>query len=383
MLPLRPTLEYKSQHFVPQCYLRSFSINNDRRSIALYNYANQRSIFGASIKGQCAKDYFYDETGSIDKIFNGYEGKYAEIVRSIVESGTTTEEGFRFLRCYAYLQHLRTEAMAKIQEAMMSEMVEFIFKDDPEGQEWAKFDPRTIPRESISNFILTMPYFAGLTDCLVINKTGNPFITSDNPSVIANRFHVQRRGQRHGGSGIISSGFMMILPISPKILFVSYDKGVYGANLNRDGVIFAHRDKDIEALNALQILKASQNLYFHNVNNSKYVEMMVSKYKVHRPAAWNKWIFAVECEATGSETHKFYRVVKTPEEMRTGDGFFHNQSLAVNPKTWCSLFAIREKPRYFDTKSMVGLVRSEELMNLRRFLREPSFPVKVPRKSQS
>jgi hypothetical protein len=85
-------MKYKSQHFVPQCYLRQFSDNQSLKTISLYNLKKSRCISGASIKGQCARDYFYDRTGIIDKILGGYEGRYSTIVRKITSAETATGE---------------------------------------------------------------------------------------------------------------------------------------------------------------------------------------------------------------------------------------------------------------------------------------------------
>ena len=253
-------MQYKSQHFVPQCYMRPFSINDDRRSIALYNFNSNRCIASASIRKQCARDYFYDRTGATDALLGGYEGKYSTIVRSICTGGDFDgEEGLKFLRCFSYLQYLRTEAMAKQQAFMLADMADFVFDNDPDGREWATADPTRIPRQSVASFISTMPYLSGLRDCIVINQTNVPFITSDNPSVVANRFHVQKQGRKYGGAGTVSSGFMLFLPLSPRFLFASYDSGVYGVELEGRRTVSVRRVRDIDALNALQILKSSEN----------------------------------------------------------------------------------------------------------------------------
>jgi hypothetical protein len=115
--------------------MRPFSINGDRRSIALYNFNSNRCIAGAAIRNQCARNYFYDRTGAIDAILGGYEGKYSEIVRSITGGVFDHEEGLKFLRYFSYLQYLRTEAMARQQALMLTDMADFVFDNDPEGRE--------------------------------------------------------------------------------------------------------------------------------------------------------------------------------------------------------------------------------------------------------
>ena len=372
-------MQYRSQHFVPQCYMRPFSINGDRRSIALYNFNSNRCVAGAAIRNQCAKDYFYDRTGATDALLCGYEGKYSEIVRSITDRSFDHEEGLKFLRDFSYLQYLRTEAMARQQALMQTDMADFVFDNDPEGRKWATVDPSTIPRESVTSFISTKSYLAGLRSCIVVNRTDVPFITSDHPTVIVNRFHVQKQRRNRGGEGLINSGFMLYLPLSPRYLFASYDHGVYGIEHDGRRTVSARRPRDIEALNALQILKSSENLYFDSGKHAGYVENLVARYRSLRPAAWYKWNFAVEQEPQLSSGFRSFSVVDTPAEFRTGNGLMHMQSISVNPGIWCSLFSFRPKPKFYDTKSGVGLVRSPELMRLREILREPSPPIRIPR----
>src|SRR5262245_44200254 len=59
----------KNQHFVPQFYLRNFSIDVHRRSIALVNLARGNYVPAASIKSQCSRDYWH---GDPDPEFEGY-----------------------------------------------------------------------------------------------------------------------------------------------------------------------------------------------------------------------------------------------------------------------------------------------------------------------
>jgi len=373
-------MQYKYQHFVPQCYLRSFSIDQNCRAVALYNIRSGTSANGVSIKRQCAKDYFYDQNGKIEAEFTGYEGKYAEVLRHVIAStGGALEDDLLFLRNFAYLQFLRTEAMAKHLALMMSDMADFLFDNDPEGRAWATINPITIPGKSIANFISTKAFLGDLCDCIVVNDTKTPFITSDNPAVILNRFHVQKQGQQYGGAGLLSSGVMLVMPLTPRLLFASYDKGVYRVNLEMGSSLRARRNRDVEALNALQVVRAFENLYFDKIDHAEYVRTLLCQYSSRRPTVWHKWIYAVQKEKDIQGEFDCFREVNTPEEFRAGKGLMMHKSVSVNPGIWCSLFPVRHKPKYFDTKSELGPVRSENLLRLHE-LKEPRFPIVIPRK---
>jgi len=227
----------------------------------------------------------------------------------------------------------------------------------------------------------TAPYLEGLKDCIVVNLTSRPFITSDNPAVSVNRFHIQKSQLKIGGSGILSSGYMLVLPLSPKITFISYDSGVYSASLAGQGLAYIRKERDVEALNALQVIRASENLYFQDKRNTGYIGDLAEKYKSRRPDVWHRWTFAVERPSDSIDEFRRFEVIKTSAEMRAGRGFMHLRSEAVNPGVWCSLFSFRSKPILFDTQSASGPVRSQELWNARDFDR--AYPrIKIPRRSE-
>ena len=53
--------DWKSQHFVPQFYLRNFSVKETDRKVALYHIPSGRFVPGAPIKSQAYEGNFYKE----------------------------------------------------------------------------------------------------------------------------------------------------------------------------------------------------------------------------------------------------------------------------------------------------------------------------------
>jgi hypothetical protein len=69
--------------------LRPFSVDEQGYAIHLFNIKREKCIATAPVKGQCARDYYYGEDGLLEHILQGYEGRYATIVREIKQrSGT-------------------------------------------------------------------------------------------------------------------------------------------------------------------------------------------------------------------------------------------------------------------------------------------------------
>jgi hypothetical protein len=63
----------KLQHYVPKCHLRPFGHGDELRSINLLNLNSSQFIRGASLKGQCASDYFYGEDGVVERALQHWE----------------------------------------------------------------------------------------------------------------------------------------------------------------------------------------------------------------------------------------------------------------------------------------------------------------------
>ena len=57
--------------------------------------------------------------------------------------------------------------------------------------------------------------------CLVRNRTNLPFVTSDNPAVMTNRWHLTDRRARGVSPGLGNAGMIGLLPLAPDILPVS------------------------------------------------------------------------------------------------------------------------------------------------------------------
>lgn len=362
--------KFKLQHFVPKCYLRPFCRKDNEKLINLFNLHRGEGFFSANIRGQCARNFFYDKTGKAESFFSSWEGRYSEIVKNIVKFGKFSLADLEFLRAFAFLQHLRTEETAKQQTLAFSEMRDFVFDGDPEGRINAEIDPKSIPAHSLYNFIWTSPFLADLKDCILYNKTRTPFITSDNPGILFNRYHIQKGYYKFHGSGIINSGAMLVLPISPEHTFVSYDPGIYYAELSGEASAILKKSKDIEAINCLQIIRSAENIYFHNQENLEYVKLLYKKYQDKRRNQWFELHYAsVDAEQTNDGWIR-YSVVHSPEDFRKSKGLIHFMACSVNPGVWCSTFRFQQKPRYYDTRSGLGLIRSSVFLDVHLAMHE-------------
>jgi hypothetical protein len=81
----------KRQHFVPQFYLRNFSSDASRKTIHIFNISREISIFGANLRSQCYKDYFYGRLADFEKGLGLLESATSAILRNIVEADAVSE----------------------------------------------------------------------------------------------------------------------------------------------------------------------------------------------------------------------------------------------------------------------------------------------------
>ncbi|MSO70436.1 MAG: DUF4238 domain-containing protein [Alphaproteobacteria bacterium] len=109
------------------------------------------------------------------------------------------------------------------------------------------------------------PALWDLKPILIINKTREDFITSDNPVVRVNQFW--RRKFTGYGVGLSNAGLLIYLPLSPGCTLLMYDDAVYHIVCDSHNRINVKSGKDVRAINRLQMLNAVDNIYFSNPLN--------------------------------------------------------------------------------------------------------------------
>jgi hypothetical protein len=75
---------HKSQHFVPQHYLRAFS--TDGRSVRICHLCSGRIVPNGSIKDQSCRDYFYGKDRRIEHALAHMEGGDEAVPKQLRES---------------------------------------------------------------------------------------------------------------------------------------------------------------------------------------------------------------------------------------------------------------------------------------------------------
>jgi hypothetical protein len=250
---------HKNQHFVPRCHLKPFSAGRQGLAINVLNIPSGLAIKNAPVKGQCSRNYFYGKDLKIEKILQFSEERYADFVRRVSRPGyVLSADDIFMVKRFTCLLNGRTEMAARRRALSMEDMKDAIFttRDHLEETELTEED---VVRMSLSTTVGTWHLVDDLKTCLLRNKTDHPFVTSDDPAILTNRLHFQRL--KSPAFGLMSSGAILILPLTPTICALAYDGDVYSLE-NVGGWVSLKKDVDIRSINDHQFLKCGQNIYF-------------------------------------------------------------------------------------------------------------------------
>lgn len=320
----------KNQHYVPQCYLRPFTIDGADAAINLYNIDRQQFIPFAPVKNQCSRDYFYGHDEGLEKAIQSIEGAYGAALREILRPGyVLTDTHQTTMRWFWLFQYLRTEAAAKRSVEMMASMKEVAGLTDPSF--------RLAIKEAV---IMAMHAFAesmhsidDLKICLIRNRTSIPFFTSDDPAVLTNKWWLTDNRTRGRSFGLHSAGAIILLPLSPKLLCLGYDGDVYSVPHDR-GVVDVRRESDIASFNQHQVLNCRANLFVQNAEHSRVVHEAFSVAAKNRSTNRHTVTYAVRDRTEGEYTR--YRVVDPGEHEDHTEALLHTQVIHPVPLSWPS-----------------------------------------------
>lgn len=340
----------KNQHFVPRCYLRPFTVDEADAAINLYNIDRKRFISNAPVKHQCSGDYFYGKDDLLEAAIRSLETAYARVLREVLAPNYSLRDEHRVtLRRFWLLQHLRTE-QASVRAVEMTQATETVPGIEPSF----RLQIRDAVQMAMRIFARSMHAIDDLKVCLIRNRTQAPFVTSDDPSILGNRWHQETRRARWRSFGMNSAGAILILPLSPRVLCLGYDGDVYSVP-HTQGWVETRRESDIHALNELQFLNCRANIFVRDDVHSTVVHDAYLRCASRRTVGRHVVRYAVLDHST--QTHSRYRVVERKDVDRNQEALIHSQVVHPRPYAWPAVVHWRPGGSVFTNDTGLGYVR--------------------------
>jgi hypothetical protein len=250
----------KRQHFVPRFYLKAFGTTD--RLINLYNIRRRRAINDVSLRDQCYTHNMYGADGAIEGALADLERIAARVIDGLREdpcppvAGDAAHLG---LLAFVILQLSRTEGARAAARAMAHELEDAVFEGTPPSE------LRMNEEQALTLMLGCVPEMLDTTRDLAITSViagQGEFLTSDNPAFKYNQYC---EGVRHFGvTGTRARGLQIFLPLSPQLLLMFYDAGVYKVGTRRRAQVVQATQSDVFALNRLQFMNAQDNIFYHD-----------------------------------------------------------------------------------------------------------------------
>ena len=120
-----------------------------------------------------------------------------------------------------------------------------------------------------ANILLT-----DLVPAVIINKTDQDFIFSDNPVIFYNLIY---RDPTHSFEGYQSPGLIVFCPISSKKCLLLFDPVYYDIQLNKNKVEVTNKE-DIKAINKLQFHNSCENIYYQSESQKSILDQLSKEY---------------------------------------------------------------------------------------------------------
>lgn len=341
----------KNQHYVPRCYLKAFTHDRQGAAIDLYNIRGDRLIPWAPVKNQCAKDYFYGNDLLVERGLQPVEAAYGVLLGSLLtRRAPLSAQQEQFLKEFWVLQQLRTDAASK--RVMATE----------EGIRQVLGEAHQLPpateREAIQIALGGFPHHAhsviDLSLRLIVNRTPVPFITCDDPAMLANRWYAVDPRAAQRSFGFASSGALLLMPLSPELYLVGYDSGVYRIDATDRWVTIKDR-RDVDALNQHAYLRALSNLYVHDA--AQWPEVVRGLTEVLGRRGENRARTGLAVAVGGDRFGQRFRFVNRAFEPTDQEGIIRFWYHRAQPRTWPSFLRWRDGGHVFSNGSAAGFVR--------------------------
>lgn len=344
--------DHKNQHFTPRILMRPFTLDGDGKAINLYAFGTDKVVQNAPVKHQCARNYMYGKDGKIEEGLAKIEGRYSEAISRVLTSADSSED-LDTLRFFAHLQLRRTEmAISRIAAHEQGIFKEVFGNDEPEHP----------PREyymvqSLKICFETDNKLSDLKTRIIENRSAVDFVVSDDPAMLTNRYSTQKLGG--GGFGLVSSGLILTMPLTPKLALICYDGLVYTVPEILNGRIVLKKDADAEALNELQYINANAGIYFASWDSRDQVREAFKAAEARRTGESAVFTHLI-CVGTDGNGGEIFRAGTREEALAAKKSMIRTEYRYPVPSRWVSPLKFRRPAKTHYNGTGAGHVRKAE-----------------------
>jgi hypothetical protein len=309
---------YINQHFVPQFFLRRFSGRSDR-SIGLFLTEQERFVFRASIRDQCSKPHFYMTKGGLEKVLNeGVEAPAANAIARITNDPWAFKfrsQDYHVLLRFVRVQSVRTMRAFSEQEDWMKVIQSrrgLPTWDDSNISSLGNTEPQAAKFFRMLYAVFTYPILIDLFPIIITNNTSKEFIVSDNPVVLCNSAATSNNCTGNV-IGFAASGLQIVLPLSPTVAIVLYDRLCYRRRKLAAQVVSA-LEEDMDELNFAQADSAGYCIYFSGSGGRDWIKSNASEIASRRDSVKRRNAQSIEVlsESEESTVISLRRPIGTP-----------------------------------------------------------------------
>ena len=269
--------ETKNQHYVPQFYLRYFSV--DKKNVGAYILESGQNIPSAPIKSQASRDYFYSDNIEMEKVLSNLEACAKKVLDKIIAAPTEplSKEDKDTLFDFTVIQLGRTEVQASCVKQWYEQRVRSLSDVFSQMSTDTGGDQGESLKEKVLHLIGEPPPFPAvysvaaheeisdimrdLSVKILVNKTDKSFITSDNPVAKYNQFMERMRQEAYN---LGARGLQIFFPLSPRIGVMYYDPKCYKLGYKKREYVELNQGKDIDELNKLTSCNSGGLLYYYH-----------------------------------------------------------------------------------------------------------------------
>jgi hypothetical protein len=244
----------KKEHLVPESYLKRFTYNGSQ--LFVFDKFTKRP-FPANINDIAAESYFYDippefVTGKVkqqitEEILSDIETSFSNVSHGIIEAiennGSITANQKEAMSYFLTVQILRTRKFRNLLQVVLNEKMAKLKQAD------LMFNPAN--HNPITKKLKNHIWIIG------INKTTQPFYTSDNP--IVRRAHQTHPIRSYTGFG--SHGIEVAFPLSSQFIILMFEKTYFEQFTDIDCKSIPLMADHIIEYNQLQVLQSNRQIY--------------------------------------------------------------------------------------------------------------------------